>query len=218
EALRIGLFDSQRFAVLLIARREAAMFGVSFTSLRSRYAIALGLTLALFLGTGLRLVWPADMEFKGDEIYSYERTQHVCVDEPFPWTGMSNSADVPHPGMSVWVFLGLAEMAGAHDPVRLNIACMAANVAALGLLALFVARIVPAAEREPWWWAVSLVAVNPLAVLFHRKIWPPSVLPPVTVALLTAWWYRDRRLGAFAFGLIATLAAQIHPGAFFFAG
>jgi hypothetical protein len=169
------------------------------------------------VGASLRLIWPGDMEFKGDEIYSFERTQLVGVSESWPWTGMNNSADVPHPGMSVWVFLGLAHLVDAHDPVALNLACMGLNVFALGLFALFIAFIVPGQEREPWWWGLSLLAVNPLAVLFHRKIWPPSVLPAISVILLAAWWYRSRRFAAMAFGLIAALAAQIHPGAFFFA-
>lgn len=182
----------------------------------STWAIA-GIIVALMFGAAVRLIWPADMEYKGDEIYSFERTQHVGVNEPWPWIGMNNSADVPHPGMSVWIFMGLASLSDAHDPVALNIACMALNVLALGLLALFIARVVPTQEREPWWWGLALLSVNPLAVLFHRKIWPPSVLPAISVFLLTAWWYRSRRSAAFAFGLIAALTAQIHPGAFFFA-
>lgn len=179
-----------------------------------RWAAA-GLVLALVVGAAFRLVWPADMEFKGDEIYSYE---HACDSgRPWTWTGMNNSADVPHPGLSVWVFVGLARLTGAADPVALNAACMALNVLALALLVAFVARVVPAGEREAWWWATALVAVNPLAVQFHRKIWPPSVTPALTVVLLTAWWFRRRRTGAFAFGLVAALGAQVHPGLFFFA-
>lgn len=183
-----------------------------------RATAIIGIAIALFVGAGLRLIWPADMEYKADEIYSFERTQRVGVSEPFPWTGMSNSADVPHPGMSVWVFLGLAKLADARDPVRLNIACMTLNVVALLALTVFIARVVSPAEREWWWWGLALAAVNPLEIVFHRKIWPPSVLPIVTVLLLTAWWYRHRKLGSFMFGVLAILAAQIHPGAFFFAG
>lgn len=175
-----------------------------------------GMAIALVVGAALRLIWPVDMEFKGDEVYSYER---ACAAGPsWQWTGMNNSADVPHPGLSVWVFIGLARLTGANDPVSLNICCMALNVFALGVLVAFVARVVPAGEREPWWWATALVAVNPLAVVFHRKIWPPSVMPAVTVVILASWWYRQRRVGAFAFGFLAALAAQIHPGAFFFCG
>lgn len=176
-----------------------------------------GVVLALAAGVTLRLVWPADMEFKSDEAYTFQRTQRVGVSEPWPTTGMSNSANVPHPGMSVWAFVALARLYGADSPLELNSACMAVNASALVLLAIFVARVVPKAEREIWWWATALVAVNPMAVLFHRKIWPPSILPAISVVMLTCWWYRDRKAWAFAWGLIAALAAQIHPGAFFFA-
>src|SRR4051812_14302314 len=157
------------------------MFAPGESRYRFRTAAAVGLILALAAGIALRLVWPADMEFKNDEFYTFERTQHVGVSEPWPWTGMSNSADVPHPGMSVWAFVALARLTGAHDPVALNAACMAVNAAALLLLALFIRRVVPPTEREIWWWALALVAVNPMAVLFHRKIWPPSMLPAVSV-------------------------------------
>jgi hypothetical protein len=74
-------------------------------------------------------------------------------------------------------------------------------------------------EREPWLWAAALVAVNPYAVLMHRKIWPPSALPVFCLMPLAGWFYRDRRWGAFAWGLGGMLAAQIHVGGlFFFAG
>lgn len=176
----------------------------------------IGLAIALVIGTILRLIWPGDMEYKGDEIFSFQRTQLVGVSESWPWIGMNNSADVPHPGMSVWVFIGLAKLFDAHDPVALNVACMALNVAALFLLVGFVACVVPITEREPWWWAIALVAVNPIAVLFHRKIWPPSVLPLITVLLLIGWWYRGRKPWAVFWGFVSAIAAQIHPGAFFF--
>jgi hypothetical protein len=184
------------------------------SSISSRAIV--GIAAVLVVGAVLRLLWPADMEYKGDEIYTFERTQNVGVTESWPWTGMNNSADVPHPGMSVWVFLGLAKLVDAHDPIALNVACMALNVLALLLFALIIARVVPRDEREPWWWGLALLSVNPLAVLFHRKIWPPSVLPAVGVILLATWWNRSRRSSALAFGLVAALAAQIHPGAFFF--
>ncbi len=176
----------------------------------------IGLFCALAFGVIARLIWPADMEYKGDEVFSFERSQRIGVTEPWSWTGMNNSADVPHPGMSVWVFVGLTRLFGANTPIDLNVACMALNVLALMMLVAFIAKVVPANEREWWWWGTALVAVNPLAVLFHRKIWPPSVLPAITVLLLLGWWYRDRKPWAFFWGLVSALAAQIHPGAFFF--
>src|SRR5262249_31909329 len=63
----------------------------------------------------------------------------------------------------------------------------------------------------------ALLAVNPLAVLFHRKIWPPSVLPIFIALMLLGWWYRERRRGALVWGLVGACVGQIHMGGFFFA-
>jgi hypothetical protein len=181
-----------------------------------RTAATLGIVLVLTLGAVLRLIWPSDMEYKADEIYSFEKSVAAGVTEPWPWTGMNNSADVPHPGASVWVFIGLTRLTGAASPEELNFACMTLNVVALAALAVFIVSTVPPNAQEPWWWGLAILAVNPMAVLFHRKIWPPSVMPLFAVALLWAWWYRRRPAGSAAFGLIAIIAAQIHPGTFFF--
>ena len=89
-------------------------------------------------------------------------------------------------------------------------------IALLGLLC-FVLKVVPAAEREPWLWSVALVSVNPLAVLFHRKIWPPCLYPLIITLFLLCWWYRQRRLGAVGWGLIGACLGQIQGAGFFFA-
>jgi hypothetical protein len=103
-------------------------------------------------------------------------------------------------------------------PVGLVHGVMALNVIALVGLAAFARRVVPVGHREPWLWATALVAVNPLAVLFSRKLWIQSVLPPFVIATLLAWWRRRERGGAFAWGLIGAWLGQIHMTGFFFAG
>src|SRR6185437_14780114 len=174
----------------------------------------LGLILALIAGAGLRLVWPQDIEYKADEAWTFEHSR----DGDLPWLGMPSSVDIPNPGMSLWVFVGLQRLSGAEDPPALARAVQCINIAALVLLAVFAFRHVPREEREPWLWAVALVAVNPLAVLFHRKIWPPCVLPLLTLLMLYGWWYRRRRVPAFLWGLVGVCLGQIHMAGFFFAG
>jgi hypothetical protein len=176
-----------------------------------------GLAAALVFGAVLRLAWLQDAEYKRDEAWTFERTQNVGRTEPFPWLGMANSIQVRHPGMSIWVFLLLAKAFATHTAVDLTWACAAVNVAAIGLLVVFALRAVPAGEREPWLWAAALVSLNPLAVLFHRKIWPPSILPIFCIALLASWWYRDRRGAAFAWGLAGLVLGQVHPAGLLFA-
>jgi hypothetical protein len=184
---------------------------------RRRWGWAVGLALALVLGAGLRLIWVQDIEYKGDESWTFERTQRVGQAEPFPWLGMPTSANFRNPGMSIWVFLLLSKLFASHDPTTLARAVQCLNIAALVLLVWFACRTIPKQEREPWLWAAALGAVSPLAVLLQRKIWPPSVLPLITLVFLACWWQRDRRWAAFAWGLVGMCLGQIHMAGFFFA-
>jgi hypothetical protein len=172
-----------------------------------------GVILALVVGAGLRLVWPEDIEYKADEAWTFEHSR----DAELPWLGMPSSVDIPNPGMSLWVFVLLQRLSGAADPPALARAVQLTNVAALVLLVCFAFRCVPRGEREAWLWAAALVAVNPLTVLFHRKIWPPCVLPLLTLAMLYGWWHRRRRGPAFVWGLVGVCLGQIHMAGFFFA-
>jgi hypothetical protein len=174
----------------------------------------LGILLALLAGAGLRLIWADDIEYKADEAWTFENS----FGGDLPWLGMPSSVDIPNPGMSVWVFVLLQRLSGAADPPALARAVQITNVAALVLLVCFAFRHVPRGEREAWLWAAALVAVNPLAVLFHRKIWPPCVLPLLTLAMLYGWWYRQRRVPAFVWGMVGVCLGQIHMAGFFFAG
>jgi hypothetical protein len=177
--------------------------------------VAVGLIVVL--GAALRLAWPLDIEYKADEEYTFLQTQAAGGPGSFPALGMPSSAGVRNPGLSVWVFILLAKLSAAHDPVRLAQAVQGLNVVALGLLVWFAYRVVPRREREPWLWAAALAAVCPLAVLFHRKIWPPSVLPVLSLLLLLGWWRRERRRGAFLWGVLGPLMGQIHMSGFFLA-
>jgi hypothetical protein len=179
-----------------------------------RWWAVLGMGLALLAGAVLRLIWPTDIEYKADEVWTFQHSRETEL----PPLGMPSSVDVPNPGMSLWAFILLQRLSGAEDPPALARAVQLANVAALLLLVVFALRHVPPPEREAWLWAAALVAVNPLAVLFHRKIWPPCLLPLLTLAMLYGWWYRQRRGPAFLWGLIGACLGQIHMSGFFFAG
>ena len=174
--------------------------------------VALAL-LSLAAGAALRLSWPGDMEFKGDEQYVFARTQLGN----WPSLGMPSSVGVPNPAMSVWAFVLLARAFGITTPTGLGLAVMGMNVGALALLFAFAMRIVDESERERWLWALALVAVSPLAVLRERKIWAPSIFPALAVIFWAGWWRRDRRAGAFVWGLVGVLLGQIHMSGFFFA-
>ncbi len=176
-----------------------------------------GLVLALALGAALRLVWPGDIEFKGDEQWTYREAGDAARGGPWPRLGMPSGAGPRNPGASVWVFILLSRATGPGDPPALARAVQLLNIAALLALVAFAVLLVPRGEREPWLWAAALAAVNPTAVLLQRKIWAQSVLPLLTLALLAGWWKRDRFWGAFLWGLLGAAVGQVHMAGFFFA-
>lgn len=173
--------------------------------------------LALVIGVALRLTWVTDMEYKGDERYMFDRSQHVGRDEPWPMLGMESGVGLRNPGMSIWVFAAIARVFAATTPVGLDRAVILLNCAALVALFAFAWRTVPEEEREAWLWGGALVAVNPIAVYLERKIWAQSVLPIFCVVFLLGFWRRDRWWGAIVWGLVGAVLGQIHMSGFFFA-
>jgi hypothetical protein len=186
--------------------------------------LAIGLALALVAGAVLRLIWGADIEYKDDERWTFERALEVRREGRVPWLGMPSSQRVCNPGMSLWVFVALGQLGDVRDPVDLARTVQVMNIVALAALVVFAWRLVPAAtccapaDPEPWLWAAALVAVNPIAVLFQRKIWPPSVLPLILLLFLAGWWRRERPGWAVLWGLVGACIGQIHMGGFFLAG
>lgn len=184
----------------------------------ARWAWIVGLVLALVVGAVLRLARGRDIEFKYDEAWTFYQTQTVGTIEPLPCHGMRTSGGFANPGMSVWVFLGLARCFDISDPTGLARVVQLLNIAALVLLGWIACFEIAPREREPWCWATALVAVHPLLIVFHRKIWPPSVMPFFCLLLLLAWWRRDRRGGAFGWGVLGTILGQIHLSGYFLTG
>jgi hypothetical protein len=181
-----------------------------------RILAPIGLAAALTVGAVLRLIWAQDIEYKLDESWTLEQVQNVLAGKTWSWTGMPTSLGFLNPGMSLWVFIPLGLAFGAHSAPELARAVQLVNITALFGLVVFALLAIPLERREPWLWAAALWALNPVAIILERKIWPPSVLPLGTVILIAAWWYRDRFAPAFAWGLIGALMSQVQLGAGFF--
>ncbi|MGH6958416.1 MAG: hypothetical protein ACREEW_17260 [Caulobacteraceae bacterium] len=178
---------------------------------------AAGVVLALAVGAALRLCLPLDIEWKGDERWTWVHALSMIAGGAWPPIGMQSSAGAPNPGLSLWVFAGLIELFHAKTPPELARAVQTLNVAALLAFAAFALVAVPRPRRAVWFWALALWAVNPVEVVFERKIWPPSILPLGIVAMLWAWRYRRFWPAAFAWGALGALMAQIHLGVIFLA-
>ncbi len=175
-----------------------------------------GLALALAAGAIFRLAWVGDIEYKGDEALICALVRDFLRDGRVAAQGIPSSQNLRNPGLCVWVFYPLGAVFGA-GPTGLARGVQVLNILALVALVVFAWRVVPRPEREWWLWAAALASVNPVVVLLHRKIWPPTVLPLALVALLACWWYRERRWGSLGWGLLAALLPQVHLAGLFHA-
>lgn len=173
--------------------------------------------MVLLVGIILRLSFPSDIEYKWDEQLMFYTGQNVGVTEPWPSLGTFSSAGVTNPPLGVWVYVILTRISHATTPPELARAVQWMNIIALFVLAFFSLCILPEAERLTWCWATAFAAVSPLAVVFQRKIWQPCTLPLFCMVFWIAWHYRNKRTGAFFWGLIGMCLGQIHLTGFMMA-
>ena len=167
---------------------------------------------AVVFGVVLRLVWPADMEWKADEQRMFTWASAVGVTEPWPSLGMESGVRLPNPPLSVWIFVPLARAAG--DPIALVQIVQAINVLALLGFVVFGRLLLSDAARRLWFAGLALQAVNPLAVTLSRKIWAQSLLPAFALAVFSGHAFRRLRVGAFLWGVCGMLAGQVHMSGF----
>jgi hypothetical protein len=184
---------------------------------RRRIATAAALVAVVGLAAFLRFWRLDEMEYKGDEQWTYVHAMRIPAQDPWPLVGMKSSTGLPNPGLSVIVFVGLAKAVGARSPTDLAAGVVTLNVAALALAFLFASRLATKDEREAWRWGGVLAAVSPFAVLMQRKIWAQSLLPIFSMLFLVGWWRRDSRWGALLWGVLSACLGQIHMSGFFFA-
>lgn len=186
------------------------------------------LTACLIVGAILRLVALDDMEYKADEKYMFDRALMAGLSEPFPRVGMPSGVGTPNPGLSVWVFIGLARIFSIETPVALARTVALLSIAAITLLLFIPSQFKKKEELSSkesaldtdvlWTWSFALGCVNPLSVLYSRKIWAQSILPVFCILFWWGWSKRSQRLGAWAWGLMGGLLGQVHMSGFFLAG
>ena len=154
------------------------------------------------------------MEWKSDEIWMFEQARSVVLGQAWiPSVGMTNSAGFVNPGMSLWVFIPLAF---SPDPLHMVRWVMALNAGAIVAFAGFVLRHIPQKHQLTWLWGLAIASVNPMAILFSRKIWAQNILPPFCFLLFLGHQFRHRIWGAAMWGLVGTIVGQIHMSGFFF--
>ena len=125
---------------------------------------------ALAAGGVFRLFYPGAIEYHGDEQFSFYHVVSALHGAPWPPLGMTMSIGGPNPGMSVWIFILLGLVGRPTSPVGLAEGVQALSIVALAGFTLFALRAVPREQREPWLWGAALWAVNPIAIVYERKI------------------------------------------------
>jgi hypothetical protein len=183
---------------------------------RLRRALSLAPWALVCLGSGLRLAWVSDMEWKLDEKWMFDKAQRVARgSDDWPWVGMPSGVGLENPGLSLWPFALLARL--THDPVTMAQAVATLNVLALWGFMLWVLRTWPREDRELGLWGIALFAISPLPILFARKIWAQDLLPVLLLPWLWAHARRATPAGAVGFGLLGALLGQLHMSGFFVA-
>jgi hypothetical protein len=125
--------------------------------------------------------------------------------------------------MSVWIFVWLARIVRASDPIALQRGLSVFAWLGIALLIPFAIYFVDPGrnpqrdDREPWLWACALAFVNPFGVYMDRKLWPQGFFPFFSTLMLMGWWKRERAWGAALWGLIGAILGQIHMSGFFLA-
>jgi hypothetical protein len=176
------------------------------------------LILSFLAGFLLRTLYVQDMEYKEDEQYNYTQSQVIGTTQGWPTYGIPSGVYIVNPGASIWVFAALAKVSGAKTPTELCRAVQLFSLLGISLLIPFALLwIKDPREREPWLWAFALAMVNPLSILYQRKLWPEPFLPFFSMILLMSWYKRDRKLAAFIWGLVGAFIGQIHMSGFFYA-
>lgn len=171
--------------------------------------------ICLLLGSGLRLVWAADMEWKSEEVWMFNEAHKLAQGAiALPPGSIMSSVGIPNPGLSLWCFALIAKF--TTTPVEMVRGVMGLNVLVLWGFFGFVLWQVSQSERLTWLWGLAIASVNPIALAFARKIWIPDLLAPFCFLAFVGHWFRRTFWGAFLWGAASLCSGQIHMGGFFF--
>ena len=171
--------------------------------------------LVIFIGCILRLIWVSDMEYKYDEWWMFEHAMLAPNEGVWQTVGMKSGAGIINPGLSVWVFSLLGYV--ANTPLEMARGVQIINIIALLGFIYFAKKSFKGQEQSQWYWALALLAANPLYILFSRKIWAQNMLPIFCLFFIVGHFYRTKNWGALVWGMVGAMLGQIHMSGFFYA-
>ncbi len=182
---------------------------------RKTYRRFIPLVLILLLAALLRVGWPTLTEFKFSEArlaalaLEWPRTGHL------PLVGVPSSAGFDHSPFSVYLYL--PAFLFTANPIPATVYGGLAGVAAVALT-WRLARRWPGEVDGRWAAPIAalLLAVNPWAVAFSRKIWQVAFVPFLVLlflALAVAALVERQRWSLSGAVVVLALLIQVHPSA-----
>ncbi|OGQ18299.1 MAG: hypothetical protein A3B70_06015 [Deltaproteobacteria bacterium RIFCSPHIGHO2_02_FULL_40_11] len=176
--------------------------------------IKLSMVLFIVLGCLLRVLWNADMQWKGDQIWAYETATEIVETGKWPvLANISGASNIRTPGMGVWSFAVLRYF--VNTPLGLNRMVQALNILAVFIFLLLILLKVERSEKEIWLWGITLAAVSPAMILYSNHIWQPNLVPFFSVLIIFCHFFRNHFMGAFLWGILGAIIGQIQLSGFY---
>ncbi len=166
----------------------------------------------LLLSAYLRAGQPGIVEYKRDEANLSQLALDLASGQGFPLLGIGSSVGVPNAPMNVY-FLAIPYFFSS-SPLHATQFIGLLNVLAIGVTYVMVRQFY---GIRPALIAIILLATNPWAINFSRKIWAQNMLPLFIVLVVysgLAGYIQKRHWGQLSHLPILILAGQIHYAAF----
>ena len=166
----------------------------------------------LLLSAYLRMGQPGIVEYKRDEANLSQLALDLANGRSFPLLGIGSSVGIPNAPINVYL-LAIPYLFSS-SPLHATQFIGLLNVVAIAVTYVMVRRYY---GIRPALIAIILLAVNPWAINFSRKIWAQNMLPLFIVLVVysgLAGYIEKRRWGQLFHLPILVLAGQIHYAAF----
>lgn len=128
----------------------------------------------LFRATNLDVI-----EFKTDEASNLFLASRPIFKHPFPYGGIVSSVGILNPPLFIYSLFAIASFTLSPKIITLIIALL--NSFMLGFFFLFLKNYY--SKMLAFICSIFLV-FSPWSIIFSRKIWPPDLIPPISILLL----------------------------------
>ena len=118
-------------------------------------------------------------EFKADEASNLFLASRPIFNHPFPYGGVVSSVGILNPPLFTYFLYAIAILTLNPQVIVLIIALI--NSLMLGFFFLFIKNYY---SKTLAFISTIFLAFSPWSIIFSRKIWPPDLIPPLSIVLL----------------------------------